>query len=322
MEPGVITVGLDGAPESLAAALWAADEADRRHATLRLLHAWILLAAEAPDTPPERDQNAGARRIVREAQEAVRARHPHLPVIEDLVGDEARSALLRAADESLMLVLGSRALGMWQSYAFGDTSLDVVGRAEGPVVLVREGGEAGGAQQGAQQGQEAAGAQPGRETEGARPGQEAAGGREPEAEPGVVVGVSLNGPCERLLAFAFDAARSRGCPLRAVHGRALPVSAYAPWGPDPDVTADIVKAADAELRGAIEPWRERFPDVPVRLTVLPESPTRAIIQTAVGAELLAVGRRRQRPLLAPRVGPVAHAAIHHVTCPVAVVPHD
>ncbi|GAU67269.1 hypothetical protein SSP35_04_03540 [Streptomyces sp. NBRC 110611] len=320
MEPGVITVGLDGAPESLAAAQWAADEADRRHATLRLLHAWILLAAEAPDTPPERDQNAGARRIVREAREAVRERHPHLTIIEDLVGDEAEPALLRAADESLMLVLGSRALGMLQSYAFGDTSLDVVGRAEGPVVLVREGAEAAGAPR------------PGRESAGARPGEEAAGGPPPGtgpgvaepgvAEPGVVVGVSLNGPCERLLAFAFDAARSRGRPLRAVHGRALPVYAYAPWGPDPDVTADIVQAADAELRAVVEPWQERFPDVPVQLTVLPESPTRAIIQTAAGAELVAVGRRRQRPLLAPRVGPVAHAAIHHVTCPVAVVPHD
>ncbi|MFI2184435.1 universal stress protein [Streptomyces sioyaensis] len=297
MEPESITVGLDGSPESRAAAQWAADEADRRHAVLRLLHAWILLAAEAPDTPPERDQNAGARQIVRQVLDEVRERHPRLQITEDLVGSEAEPALLRAAGESRMLVLGSRALAAWESYVLGDVSLDVVGRAEGPVVLVR-GGER---------------AEPPR----------AESADIPEGPvPRIVVGVSLNGPCEPLLAFAFDAAASRGLPLQAVHGRPLPVHAYAPWGVDPDVAEDIAKEADGELRDAIRPWRERFPDVPVELTVLPESPTRAIVQTAPRAELLAVGRRRHHPFLAPRVGPVAHAAIHHVTCPVAVVPHD
>lgn len=297
MEPEIITVGLDGSPESLAAAQWAADEADRRHFVLRLLHAWIMLAAEATDTPPDRDQNAGARGIVRQALEEVHARHPHLQIIEDLVGAEAEPALLRAADESRMIVLGSRALGMWESFVLGDVSLDVVGRAEGPVVLVRGGGRA----------------KPGgTEPEGARNG----------PGPRIVVGVSLNGPCEPLLAFGFDAAVSRGLPLQAVHGRELPVRAYAPWGVDPDVAEEVAKEAEGELREAVRPWRERFPDVPVELTVLPESPTRAIVETAPRAELLAVGRRRHRPFLVPRVGPVAHAAIHHATCPVAVVAHD
>ncbi|MEU9123614.1 universal stress protein [Streptomyces sp. NPDC048506] len=298
MEPEVITVGLDGSVESLAAARWAADEADRRNAVLRLLHAWILLAAEAPDTPPERDQNAGARRIVRQALDEVRDRHPHLQVVEDLVGSEADVALLRAADESRMVVLGTRALTTWESYVLGDVSLDVVGRAEGPVVLVRG-------------------------SWCAKPQRSASAEGVPSAEqPRIVVGVSLNGPCEPLLAFAFDAAATRGLPLHAVHGRSLPVHAYAPWGVDPDVAEEITEEADGELRETVDPWRARFPDVPVQLTVLPESPTRAVIQTVSGAELLAVGRRRHRPLLAPRVGPVAHAAIHHVTCPVAVVPHE
>ncbi|MFD5393252.1 universal stress protein [Streptomyces sp. NPDC127097] len=297
MEPEIITVGLDGSAESLAAAQWAADEADRRHFVLRLLHAWILLAAEAADTPPDRDQNAGARRIVRQALEVVRERHPHLQIIEDLVGSEAEPALLRAAGESRMTVLGSRALGTLGSYVFGDVSLGVVGRADGPVVLVRGGGRA----------------QPDRA--------ESAG---PPNGPGsrVVVGMSLNGPCEPLLAFAFDAALSRGLPLQVVHGRPLPVQAYAPWGVDPDAATEAAKDADGELRDVIGPWRARFPDVPVELTVLTESATRAIVQTAPGAELLAVGRRRHRRFLAPRVGPVAHAAIHHATCPVAMVPHD
>ncbi len=298
MESELITVGLDGSPESLAAAQWAADEADRRQAVLRLLHAWILLAAEAPDTPPDRDQNAGARQIINRAVEEVRARHPHLQIMEDLVGSEAESALLLATSESRMVVLGTRALAPWESYALGDVSLDVVGRAEGPVVLVRGTGRA----------------EP--------PRRESGDSTQQVPAPRIVVGVSLNGPCEPLLAFAFDAAASRGLPLQVVHGRALPVHAYVPWGIEPDVAEEVTKEAESELREAVRPWQERFPDVPVQLTVLPESPTRAMVQTVPGAELLAVGRRRHRPFLAPRVGPVAHAAIHHATCPVAVVPHD
>lgn len=298
MEPEIITVGLDGSPESLAAAHWAADEADRRQSVLRLLHAWILLAAEAPDTPADHDQNAGARQIVRRARDEVRTRHPGLQIIEDLVGSEAEAALLQAAAESQMLVLGSRALGVWESYVLGDVSLDVVGRAKGPVILVRAGDRA------------------------KPPGQERPDGTTPAPDARVVVGLGLRGPCERLLAFAFDAAASRGLPLQAVHGRPLPVHAYTPWGIDPDAEKELTKEADIELRDAIRPWCERFPEVLVQQTVLPESPTRALVQTVFGAALLAVGRRLHRPLLAPRVGPVAHAAIHHVACPVAVVPHD
>lgn len=298
MEPETITAGLDGSPESLAAAHWAADEADRRQSVLRLLHAWILLAAEAPDTPPERDRNAGARQLVRRVRDEVQERHPGLRIVEDLVGAEAEDALLRAADASQLLVLGSRALGVWESYVLGDVSLDVVGRARGPVVLVRAGERA------------------------ATPGHGRVSGTAPAHDARVVVGLGLHVPCERLLAFAFDAAASRGLPLQAVHGRPLPLHAYTPWGLDPDAEKELTKEAEAEMSEALRPWCARYPGVLVQQTVLPESPTRALVQTVFGAELLAVGRRLHRPPLAPRVGPVAHAALHHVACPVAVVPDD
>ncbi|MEU6329830.1 universal stress protein [Streptomyces sp. NPDC047049] len=299
MEPEVITVGVDGSPESLAAAHWAADEADRRQWALRLLHAWILLAAEAPHASADRDRNAGAREVVRRARDEVRERRPGLRIIEDLVGAEAEPALLGAAGDSRMVVLGSRALGPWESYVLGDVSLNVVGRAKGPVVLVRE---EGGRRKPPRHG---------------RPG-----GLPSAPEARVVAGLSLNGPCERMLGFAFDAAASRGLALQAVHGRPFPVQAYTPWGLDPDAATELTKEADAELQDALGPWCERFPDVTVQRTVLPENPTRALVQSVFGAELLVVGCKLHRPPLAPRVGPVAHAAIHHVTCPIAVVPHE
>ena len=140
MEEQVVTVGLDGTPESLAAARWAAAEAERRELALRLLHAWILLSPPTPDSPSADDQNYWAKRIVHDARMELSRRHPDLPIEEELVAQEAEKALLEAAARSRMLVLGSRGMEPLASFFLGDISLYVVGRAERPVVLVRAGG--------------------------------------------------------------------------------------------------------------------------------------------------------------------------------------
>ncbi|WFB05787.1 universal stress protein [Streptomyces sp. LX-29] len=285
MEP-VVTVGLDGSPESLAAARWAAVEAARRGLGLRLLHAWVLLAAAA-DVESVRDQNYWARRIVHDAHQELRRRWPDLAIEEELVQEDAAAAVLRAASDSELTVLGSRGLEPLESFFLGDTGMYIVARAERPVVLVRAG-------------------TPDRER--------------PVADGGeVVAGVGLSGSCDELLEFAFAAAAARDVPLRAVHGRALPVQAYVPWGVDPDVSKELADEAQQELDQALRPWRERFADVRVIDDVRLESAAKAVVRAAADAALLVVGRRRHR---VSRLGPVAHAAVHHVACPVAVVPHS
>ncbi|WP_327365556.1 universal stress protein [Streptomyces sp. NBC_01217] len=291
MEP-VVTVGLDGSPESLAAARWAADEAERRKLTLRLLHAWPLLVPEPSRAPAEMDQNYWAKRIVHKVRTELQARHPGLAVLGNLVADDAEHALLRAASESEMIVLGSRGLVPLQSYFLGDISLPVVAEAEGPVVLVRA--ETGG--------------------EGPRSA--------PAPEGGVVVALKLHGSCDDPLAFAFTTATARGLPLLAVHGRSLPLDAYVPWGVDHDVAEEVTQDAQKQLSQALRPWRDKFPLVEVAENVVLESPAKAVVRAAEGAGLLVVGRRMHRPALASHLGPVAQAAIHHARCPVAVVPHD
>lgn len=289
MDP-VVTVGLDGSPESLAAAHWAADEAERRKLTLRLLHAWPLLVPEPTRLPCEVDQNYWARRLVHDARAKLQARHPNLTVVGSLIADDAEHALLRAASESEMTVLGSRGLEPAESYFLGDVSMPVVARAERPVVLVR------------------------------------AGTREevptPASHGGVVVALKLHGPCDDLLAFAFATATARNVGLRAVHGRSVPVHAQLPWGIDHDVAEEIGQDARKRLSQALVPWRERFPHVDVADTITFDSPAKAVVRAAEGAGMLVVGRRRHHAVLAPRLGPVAQAAIHHARCPVAVVSHD
>jgi nucleotide-binding universal stress UspA family protein len=189
-----------------------------------------------------------------------------------------------------MVVLGSRAVAHVQSFFLGDISTDVASRAERPVVLVREG------------------------TDEEAPF--------PAQEGGVVVGLGLHGPGDELLEFAFDAAASRGVPLRAVHGHSLPVQAHLHWGAKPDAGDRIAEDAREKLNEALRPWREKFPGVQVTDVVRLESPARAAVREARGADLLVVGRRKHRGALAGRLGPVAHAAAHHAACPLAVVPHD
>lgn len=286
----VITAGLDGSPESLTAARWAADEARRRKLTLRLLHAWPLLAPAAAGAPPEVDQNYWAKRIVHDAQTEIHERYPGVPIVEDLVAADATTALLSAAAQSQMLVLGSRGLTPAESFFLGDISMEVVARAEQPVVLVRAGMSE----------------DPATATR----------------ESGVVVGLSLHGPCDSLLRFAFDTAAVRDVPLHAVHGRSLPVQASTSWGVIPHVAQAVTEDAEKELSETLRPWREEYPGVRVTESIQLESPARTLVHAASGSDLLVIGRRTQRPALAPRLGNVAHAAAHHAACPVAIVPHD
>lgn len=141
------------------------------------------------------------------------------------------------------------------------------------------------------------------------------------AAGGVVVGLKLHSPCDNLLEFAFTTAAARGVPLRAVHGRAIPIHAYTPWGVDHTVTQEIIQDAQKHLSQALHPWCEKFPGVAVTDDIRLESPARVVVAAAERAELLIVGRRIHHAP-APRLGSVAQAAVHHARRPVAVIPHE
>ncbi|MDX3710092.1 universal stress protein [Streptomyces europaeiscabiei] len=292
MQP-VVTVGLDGSPESLAAARWAADEAEKRRLTLRLLHAWPLLAPEPTGTPPEVDQNYWAKRLVHTARAELQTRHPGLLVVGSLVPDDAQSALIQAASESEMTVLGSRRLESVESYFLGDISLPVVARAQRPVILVRA------------DAQERAGKEAPHEATASR----------------VVVALKLHGSSDELLDFAFHSAAARGVPLLAVHGRSVPLHARVPWGVDHDVTEELTGDARKLMDKALSPWREKYPQVDVADSVRLTGHAKAVMHAAEGAALLVVGRSAHRHGLGSHLGHVVQAALHHVRCPVAVVPH-
>lgn len=138
--PHDITVGVDGSPAGLAAAHWAAEEAGRRGTGLGVVHAWNSHPRPAPYVPMDRTEHDWAAEILHEAVRSIEAAHPDLRVTERLVRDSTVAALVAAAADSEMLVLGSRGLGAFSGFVTGAVSQRVVARSPRPVVLVRAAG--------------------------------------------------------------------------------------------------------------------------------------------------------------------------------------
>jgi nucleotide-binding universal stress UspA family protein len=108
-----VSVGLDGSPESRAAAEWAVREAQLLGLPVRLVHVWEpvpelmalveLLGAEA--------HRHWSERVPRETAEGLRLRHPGVEVTTELLSGTPAELLARVAQDAELLVLGSRALG-------------------------------------------------------------------------------------------------------------------------------------------------------------------------------------------------------------------
>jgi nucleotide-binding universal stress UspA family protein len=283
-----ITVGMNGSAASLAAAHWAADEAHLRDLPLRLVYAWEWLPSQ---------QGAGGRqtwpdRILNEAATRIQSRHPGVPVTVDGIENLPVKALVAAALESELLVLGSRGLGGVHGFLTGSVAQGVVARAERPVVLVRAGAEPPGG--------------------GARDDRRA-----------VVAGIDLDHPCEPVVAFAVDAAAVRATELRAIriwHAPAL--YDYAAGGVDAEAADTAEQQERQELSAVLRPWRQKFPRLTVREELVAGTPVEHLVAAARDAALLVVGRRTQRAPMGTRLGAVGHAVLHHAPCPIAVVPHE
>lgn len=279
-----VTAGVDGSPESLAAAEWAAAEARRREAPLRLVLAWPWLF----DSPPTlRDADTGlAQEMLEQVSATLRAEHPELEITADRVSDQPAEVLVEAATGSELLALGSRGLGVVAGFLVGSVGQQVLARASCPVVLVREGTGAA------------------------------------EADGEVVIGVDLERPCEEVVEFAFQSAARRAARLRAVHTWSLPATfGYAAAPLSVDLTESLEADARLALTAALRPWRERYPQVEVVEAVELGSAGQVLTAASREAALLVVGRRVRRSPLGIHVGPVAHSVLHHAHCPVAVVPH-
>lgn len=137
-EPPVreVVVGIDGSECALAAVRWAAQEAGRRGAPLRIVHAapYLSRAAVAGEPPPP--ELARARRIVAQAYTLALHTARNVPVSTDVVPGDPTATLLRAASASQLVVLGSSATGAADELVLAPVAHRVAAHSPQPVVVV------------------------------------------------------------------------------------------------------------------------------------------------------------------------------------------
>lgn len=288
-----VIVGLDGFPESRAAAEWGAGEALLRGAPLRLVHVeeWPVPATVELPALDREEHRRWADGLLQETVEDLRQRHPELEATSRRLHGRTAAALGVEAAGGQLLVLGSRGLGAVTGFLLGSIASATIGVTGTPVVLVRASGRASEAVQ--------------------------------ESSPrDVVVGVDIHETGGTVLEFAFDEAARRGCGIRAVHGWTLPFAfGYAPML-DPGVTQEVAETVSRRIGDMLMPWRQRYPAVKVEERALVGAPAEQLLHEAGDADLIVVGRRIRRSPVGGHLGHVAHAVIHHATVPVAVVAHD
>ncbi|MFE0329793.1 universal stress protein, partial [Streptomyces sp. NPDC058960] len=134
-----ITVGVDGSPESVAAAAWAGREAVRRGLPLRIVHAWQWQALDVAIAADEDAQAGWAREVVDAARGTLTERHPELTVTAEALQQAPVDSLVDEAATAELLVLGSRGHGAVVGFLIGSVGQQVIAESTRPVVLVRAG---------------------------------------------------------------------------------------------------------------------------------------------------------------------------------------
>ncbi|MBD0840643.1 universal stress protein [Streptomyces sp. TRM68416] len=128
-----VLVGVDDTSHTHLAAAWAAAQAQRWEAGLRVVHA---VEAEDDKETEERVTEAAAQ-VLDDVRRRITAAHPGLCVDTVLARDEPAEALLAAVPDAALLVVGTRGRGGFAGLLLGSVSQKVAAHAACPVIVVR-----------------------------------------------------------------------------------------------------------------------------------------------------------------------------------------
>jgi nucleotide-binding universal stress UspA family protein len=275
-----IVVAVDGSDESLRAAEWAAREAVRRAAPLRIV--------SAPGVPPRmRDHQASvatvanamrgiAARALADAVDRVNEVTAGLPLDTDLIDGPPATAVRDSGAGALLLVVGARGAGGFAALVLGSVSRYAASHAPCPVAVVHE--ETGAVH------------------------------RE------VVVGVRDPDDADAALEFAFCEAALRGANLIVLHA----TSCFPSLGAGAQEEKAAVASVRRHLDDVLDKWRQMFPDVAVTTDVVRGHPANLLASLSTRADVVVIGRHDTDGTADSSV--VRHSLLGHAHGPVVIVP--
>jgi nucleotide-binding universal stress UspA family protein len=284
MEINEIVVGTDGSGWSAAAVRWAAREARRRNAPLRIVLAyeWDWHGGRFGGAPQLREAaDHQAETLVSTAVLQAHEAAPDVTVRRAPALGEPVPVLLDAAKGAALLVVGNRGRGGFASLLLGSVGQQVATHAPCPVAVVR--------------------------------------GRREVTEGPIVVGADGSPSSDDALGLAFQLAAERGCSVVAVRAHPLPAP---PWGTDvPPIVYDSAKRDAAEhdaLAEWLAPWREKYPNVKSEALVAHGGAAKVLVDVSHTAQLVVVGSRGHGSIAGTLLSSVGLQLLHHADCPVLV----
>lgn len=275
-----VIAGYDGSPDAKKALVWAADLARVKKAPLRVVVAVGDLRVRRVTELDVEWERAHQADLSADAHAAVGGLD-----LEDVSLEVSQynpaAAILDEADESSVIVMGSRGHGRLAEVFIGSVSQHIAHHAPCTVVVVREPSN-------------------------------------PD-EKTVVVGVDGSAGCGPALDFAFDYASRKGFPLRAMYvsERAL---ARIGRGQERPMTPEDEALASAEpvINEALKPYVDKYSDVAVHKELVSGSVVRTLADASEHAALVVVGSRGRGAFESLLLGSVGQGLLHHSRCPIAI----
>jgi len=279
-----VIVGVDGAPSNWTTIRYAAQEADRTGAALRLIHvspSYVPMSTVRPVEPPM--LQATGLEILRLARGKAEQTAPDVEVSTRLVSGPRVESLVHAGEDASLIVLGHAGRTLMARLWTGSTIVGTAARASCPVTSI-----------------------PADWTEAA-------------VHDRVIVGLKYPEHSRELLSSAFKAASARNAELRVLHAWMLP-SAYADIIESRTVAQEWRERALSFIEPLLEDLKQTYSDVPVHVEVVHDQPAHALVKASKTADLIVMVRREHGYPASRHVGGTARAVLREASCPVEIVP--
>lgn len=276
-----LVVGIADASHDRGALAWATRYARDTHRGLDLVH--VIEDGDLPPGATITAEHSPGREMLADLKHQLEKTSPELNTRTILSVGGAVSGLLARARGQHLLVVGRRGAGTFAQLILGSVAVAVVARAPLPTVVVPEDWDP-----------------------------------EAHAREPIVLAVDPAGTTPGLLEFAFAEAERRGCPLVVSHGWEWPPFITAEPLAGPRSVEEWVQRHRVMIESALAPSQAAHPTVAVEIRQRHGHPATVILADVAHAQLVVLGRRERRILLAS--GRVARRVLHYAQVPVAVVP--